>query len=85
MSGENNRGWRSKSSEGAVHGANVDSPYNRGFNSTHGQHIPGDGGPNNVNNNPYDDGSRSYSEGSAQPPSNPERRVENWRGGVGRR
>ncbi|PKW15271.1 hypothetical protein [Saccharopolyspora spinosa] len=73
VSGENNQGWRFESSEGALHGANVDSPYNRGFNSTHGQHIPGDGGPNNVNNNPYDDGRPSYSDGSAQLPSTPEK------------
>ncbi|WP_190817285.1 hypothetical protein [Saccharopolyspora pogona] len=51
----------------------MDSLYNRSVNSTHGQHIPGDGGPDNVDNNPYDDdGSPSYSDGSAQSPSTPE-------------
>ncbi|MCI2419858.1 hypothetical protein MOQ72_20640 [Saccharopolyspora sp. K220] len=54
VSGSNNQGWRFQTDEGAVAGANVDSPYSNGFNSeTIGQHANIPGGPNNVNDNDY--------------------------------
>lgn len=56
VSGSNTQGWRFETDEGAVTGADVDSPYNNGVNSsTVGQHANIDGGPNNVNNNSYGD------------------------------
>ncbi|MDA3649553.1 hypothetical protein LZ318_07880 [Saccharopolyspora indica] len=55
-SGSNTQGWRFETDDGAVVGANVDSPYGNGFNSgTAGQHIENPIGPNNVNNNDYGD------------------------------
>ncbi|MER6989903.1 hypothetical protein ABT337_09285 [Saccharopolyspora hirsuta] len=53
-SGSNTQGWRFRTDEGSVAGANVDSPYSSGYNSgTAGQHINVPGGPNNVNSNDY--------------------------------
>ncbi len=54
--GPNTQGWRFTTEDGAEIRANVENPYSRGFNSSQGQHIPADGGPNNVNDDYRDDG-----------------------------
>lgn len=47
--GSNYQGWRHQTPDGADVRANVDNPYSRSWNSGDAQHIPADGGPNNVN------------------------------------
>lgn len=47
--GPNQQGWRFTTQDGAEARANVDSPYTGPWNGSQAQHIPSDGGPNNVN------------------------------------
>jgi hypothetical protein len=47
--GANTQGWRYRTDDGAEVRANVDTPYTGSWNSSQGQHLNADGGPNNVN------------------------------------
>ncbi|MFD9705314.1 hypothetical protein [Lentzea sp. NPDC059081] len=47
--GSNTQGHTFVSPEGTTTRANVDNPYQGGWGSTNASRIPGDGGPNNVN------------------------------------
>lgn len=49
--GPNYQGWRFTTQDGAEVRANVEGPYTGPWNSSQAQHIPSDGGPNNVNVN----------------------------------
>lgn len=49
VSGHNTQGWRFQTEDGAVVGANVDSPYSSGPNSGNIGWLPDGGSPNSVN------------------------------------
>ncbi|GAA2340887.1 hypothetical protein GCM10009854_16650 [Saccharopolyspora halophila] len=56
VSGSNTQGWRFQTEEGAVAGANVDSPYTSGVNSSNvGTEAEIKGGPNSVISDSYGD------------------------------
>lgn len=46
--GSNYQGWRHQTPDGSDVRADVDNPYTRSWNSADAQHLPSDGGPNNV-------------------------------------
>ncbi len=52
--GHNTQGHTFTTPDGSTVQANVPNPYNGGWGSGNAQHIPGSGGPNNVND-PHDD------------------------------
>ncbi|MFD5824953.1 hypothetical protein [Lentzea sp. NPDC060358] len=64
-SGHNTQGHTYVSPEGTTTRANVDNPYQGGWGSTNASNIPGEGGPNNVND-PHDSDYQVKS--SANPP-----------------